>query len=94
MSDSNALDLDSPYALTEQQVRSFRECGFVKLKNVLSPATIAHYGDAITAEVKRLNRQTKPMHERNAIGGKAKVKLAKGDVLRVITPGGGGFGSL
>jgi N-methylhydantoinase B len=29
----------------------------------------------------------------NPIGGKAKVKLVKGDVLRVITPGGGGFGS-
>jgi ectoine hydroxylase-related dioxygenase (phytanoyl-CoA dioxygenase family) len=64
MSDSNAIDVDSPYALTEQQIRSFRECGFVKLKNVLSPATIAHYGDAITAQVKRLNRQTKPMHQR------------------------------
>jgi ectoine hydroxylase-related dioxygenase (phytanoyl-CoA dioxygenase family) len=65
MSDSNAVELDSPYPLTSQQIRSFRENGFVKLKNVLSPATIEHYGAAITAEVKRLNRQTKPMHERN-----------------------------
>ena len=65
MADSNAVDLDSPYPLTEAQIRRFREDGFVKLKNVLSPSTIAHYGRAITAEVKRLNRQTKPMNERN-----------------------------
>jgi N-methylhydantoinase B len=27
------------------------------------------------------------------ISGKARIKLARGDVLRIITPGGGGFGS-
>jgi ectoine hydroxylase-related dioxygenase (phytanoyl-CoA dioxygenase family) len=62
---SNGIDLDSPYPLSAEQVRHFREKGFVKLKDVLSPATITRYGETITAEVLRLNRQTKPMAERN-----------------------------
>src|SRR5438552_10940257 len=28
-----------------------------------------------------------------AIAGKAKVKLSRGDVLKIVTPGGGGWGS-
>ena len=59
------IDLDSPYPLTAQQIQSFRERGFVKLKDVLSPETIEHYGAAITDEVKRLNQQTLPMSQRN-----------------------------
>ncbi len=59
------IDLDSPYPLTEQQIQSFRERGYVKLKHVLSPETIEHYGKAITEEVKRLNQQTLPMSQRN-----------------------------
>jgi ectoine hydroxylase-related dioxygenase (phytanoyl-CoA dioxygenase family) len=59
------IDLDSSYTLTDEQIHHFRTHGFVKLKNVLSLATIDHYVKAITAEVMRLNRQTKPMSERN-----------------------------
>jgi ectoine hydroxylase-related dioxygenase (phytanoyl-CoA dioxygenase family) len=64
MPGSNAIDLDTSHPLTPEQIRHFRERGYVKLKNVLSPATIAHYGEAITAEVKRLNKMHKPMSER------------------------------
>ena len=64
MAGSNAIDLDTPHSLTSEQIRHFRERGYVKLKNVLSPATIEHYGEAITAEVKRLNKMHKPMSER------------------------------
>jgi len=64
MPGSNAIDLDTPYPLSPEQIRHFRERGYVKLKNVLSPATISHYGQAITAEVKRLNKMHKPMSER------------------------------
>jgi N-methylhydantoinase B len=28
-----------------------------------------------------------------SVGGKAKIKLSRGDVLRIVTPGGGGFGA-
>ena len=44
-----AADLDQHYALTAQQIASFRANGYIKLKQVLSPATLAHYGAAITA---------------------------------------------
>ena len=59
-----AADLESPYPLTPEQIRHFRERGYVKLKDVLAPATVAHYGAAITPEVKRLNRMHKPMTSR------------------------------
>ncbi len=65
MPDSNTIDLDSPYRLSNQQIQRFRAQGFVKLKDVLSPATIAHYGPVITDAVKRLNKMHKPMSERN-----------------------------
>src|SRR5437867_11903427 len=65
MRNSNAIDLDTPYPLDKEQTRLFRANGYVKLKNVLSPATIEHYGRAITDEVKRLKKMTKPMSERN-----------------------------
>jgi ectoine hydroxylase-related dioxygenase (phytanoyl-CoA dioxygenase family) len=64
MPGSNAIDLDTPHPLTPEQIRHFRERGYVKLKHVLSPATLAHYSEAITAEVKRLNKMHKPMSER------------------------------
>src|SRR5205814_561148 len=57
-------DLAQHYPLTAVQVAAFRANGYIKLKQVLSPATLAHYGAAITAEVQRRNRQRKPMHER------------------------------
>jgi ectoine hydroxylase-related dioxygenase (phytanoyl-CoA dioxygenase family) len=57
-------DLDGVYPLSEQQISKFRGDGYVKLKNVLSPATLAYYGREITDQVFRLNNQTKPMSER------------------------------
>src|SRR3954468_16523334 len=65
MRDSTAINLNSPYLLAPAQIQSFRDNGFVKLKNVLTPATIARYGPAITDAVKRLNKMQKPMSERN-----------------------------
>ncbi|TVR49624.1 MAG: phytanoyl-CoA dioxygenase [Puniceicoccaceae bacterium] len=56
--------LDSPYSLSHDQIARFREQGFIKLKHVLSPATIEAYRREITGLVLKLNRQTKPMEER------------------------------
>jgi ectoine hydroxylase-related dioxygenase (phytanoyl-CoA dioxygenase family) len=56
--------LEAPYALTPDQIESFRRHGYVKLKNVLSPEVIDYYGAEITRQVVRLNDQTKPMSER------------------------------
>src|SRR5689334_20334034 len=58
------LDLDSPYPLTPDQIAYFREKGYVKLKNVLSPAVLAHYGREITRKVIELNTLTIPMEQR------------------------------
>jgi len=65
MHSSNGIELNSRYPVTDEQIYHFREKGLVKLKQVLSPATIEHYGRSITDEVKRLNKMHKPMTERN-----------------------------
>jgi ectoine hydroxylase-related dioxygenase (phytanoyl-CoA dioxygenase family) len=58
------LDLEGHHPLAPEQIRRFRERGFVKLRDVLLPATLAYYGDEITRQVIRLNTQDKPMEER------------------------------
>jgi ectoine hydroxylase-related dioxygenase (phytanoyl-CoA dioxygenase family) len=57
-------DLDRPYPLTPDQIRYYREHGFVKLKQVLAPETIAAYGPEITRKVHELNTLHLPMEER------------------------------
>ncbi len=56
--------LDEPYALSPQQIESFRRDGYIKLKHVLSPEVIDYYGREISRQVFLLNEQTKPMSER------------------------------
>ncbi|PAX09074.1 phytanoyl-CoA dioxygenase family protein [Sphingomonas lenta] len=58
-------DLDRPYPLTTEQVESYRANGFVRLKDVLSPDTLAHYRDVISAEVTALAPPLPPMAERS-----------------------------
>ncbi len=58
-------DIDTPYTLTEDRIDSFRKNGYVKLKDVLSPETLAYYGPEITARVTELNRETRPVEERD-----------------------------
>ncbi len=60
----DSRDLDERYALPHDAVSRFAGDGFVRLAGVLSPATLAYYGDAIDAEVARRNTLVKPMHER------------------------------
>ncbi|HLL89406.1 MAG TPA: phytanoyl-CoA dioxygenase family protein [Tepidisphaeraceae bacterium] len=62
------VDIDSPYTVTPQHLASFRENGFVKLKDVLSPQAIAYYRAEISAKVKELNTNMKPMSERDTYG--------------------------
>lgn len=61
-------ELDAPYALTPAQIADFREQGFIKLKNVFSPALLEHYGKEISDWVVRLNQQTKPLDQRDTYG--------------------------
>ena len=57
--------LDQPFTLTQEQIERFRKEGYIKLKNVLPPETLAHYGQEITAQVKALNRESRPVDQRD-----------------------------
>src|SRR5436305_10367958 len=58
------VDLDTPYSLTEAQIRFYRANGFVKLKQVFSAETLATYGPEITRKVHELNTLHLPMEQR------------------------------
>ncbi|MBL4575685.1 MAG: phytanoyl-CoA dioxygenase family protein, partial [Opitutaceae bacterium] len=62
---SSTLDIHSEYKLSEEQIQSFRCDGFIKLKNVLSPEVLEYYGKEITAKVKELNTEERPMETRD-----------------------------
>jgi ectoine hydroxylase-related dioxygenase (phytanoyl-CoA dioxygenase family) len=59
------VEIDQPYELSREQVAAFRADGFVRLKQVFSPETIARYGEEITRLTIDLNTQTRPMEERS-----------------------------
>jgi ectoine hydroxylase-related dioxygenase (phytanoyl-CoA dioxygenase family) len=59
------IDIDSPFPLTPDQVAFFRENGFIKLRDVLSPATLGYYGREITRLTIALNTQDKPLEQRS-----------------------------
>jgi ectoine hydroxylase-related dioxygenase (phytanoyl-CoA dioxygenase family) len=56
--------IDPPYTLTPAQIGEFRDHGFIKLGEVLSPATLEHYGREITRLTIALNTETRPLEER------------------------------
>src|SRR5580658_6371420 len=64
----NPTDLDSPYTITPEQIAFYKENGFIKLKNVLSPETLRHYGNEITKKVAELNTQNVPIEKRTTYG--------------------------
>lgn len=59
------IDIDSHYPLTVHQVESFRENGFIRLRDVLSHATLEYYGREISRLTIALNTQDKPLEERS-----------------------------
>ncbi|MCX5661196.1 MAG: phytanoyl-CoA dioxygenase family protein [Planctomycetota bacterium] len=62
---SPAHDIDSHYPLSADQIARYRDLGFIKLKNVLSPEALAFYGERITALTLDLNpRKGMPMEGR------------------------------
>lgn len=60
-----ADDLSGHYPLTSAHHAFFKENGYLKLKQVLRPATIEHYGREITEQVRRLNTLHLPMEQRS-----------------------------
>ena len=57
-------ELEEIYDLSPDSIRFFREKGYVKLKQVLSPELLSYYQEVITEWVFKLNKLTKPMEER------------------------------
>jgi ectoine hydroxylase-related dioxygenase (phytanoyl-CoA dioxygenase family) len=58
-------DLDSPYTLAPAQIEAFRQNGYIKLKQVLSPETLAQFGREITRLTIELNTQHLPLAQRS-----------------------------
>jgi ectoine hydroxylase-related dioxygenase (phytanoyl-CoA dioxygenase family) len=60
-----AIDIDSPYPLPAGAIATFNEQGYIKLRNVLSPETLQHFGAEITGLTVALGMQEIPLAERS-----------------------------
>jgi ectoine hydroxylase-related dioxygenase (phytanoyl-CoA dioxygenase family) len=58
-------DIDTPYVLRPSQIEQFRRDGYIKLKSVLSPQTLAEYGQEISRLTVELNTEQRPLAERS-----------------------------
>ena len=58
-------DIGAHYPVRSGQTAQFRRDGFIKLTNVLSPATLSAYGAEISRLTIALNTQTKSLEERS-----------------------------
>ncbi len=58
------LALDEPVSLAADQIRSYRDLGFVKMKGVFAPDLLARYGREIARKVLELNTFHLPMEQR------------------------------
>jgi ectoine hydroxylase-related dioxygenase (phytanoyl-CoA dioxygenase family) len=65
---TTVTDLERPYSLDESEAHRFEQLGFVKLKGVLSTATLEEVEPEITRTVLELNTQHLPMEERSTYG--------------------------
>ena len=63
-----ALDIDSEYAVSPEQIARFQKDGYIKLKDVLSAEVLEHYGKEITRMVLELNKEDKPLEQRSTYG--------------------------
>ena len=61
-------ELDEPYQITPQAIDFYRQNGYCKLKNVLSPQLLEHYRKAVRARVRELSRDALPMDQRDTYG--------------------------
>ena len=65
---SIAEELNAPYPVTEEQIRSYTENGYIKLKQVLSAELLEHYRQQIQARVAELSVSTVPLEQRSTYG--------------------------
>ena len=67
--------LDTAYPLDDASIRRFREDGFIRLPNVLSPETLAEYGPDITRVVDENNRLKDIPFEKRTLYDQAFVQV-------------------
>lgn len=67
--------LEDSYALTEQQLESYRQKGHILLKQVASTTEVNAYEPIITDLVKTLNYHNKPLEQRDTYG-KAFIQIS------------------
>lgn len=60
-----ADELRTPFALTRKQILFYRENGYIKLQQVLSPELLGHYRAEIACRVTELNTQHLPLEKRS-----------------------------
>jgi ectoine hydroxylase-related dioxygenase (phytanoyl-CoA dioxygenase family) len=65
---SPALDIDSEYKISPEQVVRFQKDGYIKLKSVLSADVLDYYGKEITRMVLLLSKDEKPLEQRTTYG--------------------------
>jgi ectoine hydroxylase-related dioxygenase (phytanoyl-CoA dioxygenase family) len=58
-------ELDGHFAITRDHIAFYREFGYIKLKDVLSPQVLEYYGRRITEKVFEFNTLNIPMEQRN-----------------------------
>jgi hypothetical protein len=58
-------ELDQSYPLSPEQIDFYRKNRFIKLKQVLEPATLSQYEALITAAVEKRNMQSLPLEQRD-----------------------------
>lgn len=68
LSDKSAIELHQPLTLSREQIDFFQLNGFIKIKNVLSPALVQYMNETISEAVDRLNNQRIPIEERDTYG--------------------------
>jgi len=61
-------ELTTAYPVSEEQVRSYRRNGFVRLPQVATAQEAAAYRPSIAAAVERLGTETRPLAERDSYG--------------------------
>jgi ectoine hydroxylase-related dioxygenase (phytanoyl-CoA dioxygenase family) len=59
-------DLNSYFPISPEQIAQFRRDGFIKLKNVLSAETLAHYGKEIASLTLALHEPAEPLAQSNS----------------------------
>lgn len=60
--------LDKPFKLSKEQIDFYQKHKFIKIKQVLDAATLAHFNEVISEKVKELSAGVRPLEERSTYG--------------------------